>query len=223
MDQEAAKSESLRTGINLGAAAVLFLLLRLFAVTDYDWHTAFAVVHTLDLHDGIAISVGTVMADSVVGGVVLAVLLPLSTARVFRAGEQGARQGEWLVIVLLIAATVAYTVTNHAWWLPISSVVLTALLGWLVRVHRTGRLGEAVGFAVRRVGVIAVVALLCAAAVVRTPWVPLEKIDTTKGPVLGYVMEVSPGYMHVMQAGDRKLHIMLSSDVLAREELIGSH
>ncbi|ALG05737.1 hypothetical protein H4W33_005279 [Kibdelosporangium phytohabitans] len=74
-----------------------------------------------------------------------------------------------------------------------------------------------------RVGLVAVVTLLCAAAVVRTPWVPLEKIETTEGPVLGYVMEVSPGCMHVLHSEDRGLHIILSGIVRSRQELIGSH
>ncbi|ALG05736.1 hypothetical protein [Kibdelosporangium phytohabitans] len=110
---------------------LLFLLLRLFAVSDYDWHTAFAVVNTLNPKDGIAIFVGTVMADSVVAGVVPAVLLPLSAAQLVRARESHGPQGTWLVVALLVAAAVAYTITNHAWWLPVSAVVITVVLGVL--------------------------------------------------------------------------------------------
>src|SRR4051812_43198370 len=41
---EPAKSHA---GSALTSAAVLFVLLRLLAVAHYDWHTAFALLHTL--------------------------------------------------------------------------------------------------------------------------------------------------------------------------------
>ncbi|ONI78963.1 hypothetical protein ALI144C_29960 [Actinosynnema sp. ALI-1.44] len=41
--------------------------------------------------------------------------------------------------------------------------------------------------------------------------------------MLGYVMEFFPAYMHILHSADRTLHIMLSSTVLSRQELIGSH
>ncbi|MEV7196439.1 hypothetical protein AB0N81_32265 [Streptomyces sp. NPDC093510] len=70
-------------GLAVTTAAFTFLLLRLFAVSGYDWHTAFAVLHTLDLDDTIGLVLGTVMADSFVSVLFLALLLPVAVLRFF--------------------------------------------------------------------------------------------------------------------------------------------
>lgn len=66
-----------RTGLTVTAAAFAFLVLRLFAVSGYNWHTAFAVLHTLDLDDTIGLVLGTVMAESLAAVLVLALLVPV--------------------------------------------------------------------------------------------------------------------------------------------------
>jgi hypothetical protein len=55
---------STHAGSALTGAAILFVLLRLFAVAHYDWHVAFALLHTLELDDAPALSLGTFMANS---------------------------------------------------------------------------------------------------------------------------------------------------------------
>lgn len=55
--------------------AALFVVLRLFAVARYDWHTAFSVADTIQLDDAPTIVIGTLMADRWVSGGVLVVLL----------------------------------------------------------------------------------------------------------------------------------------------------
>jgi hypothetical protein len=65
----------------LASAAFLFLLLRLFAFSGHEWHTAFAVLHAIDLNDGISIVLGTVMANSVVSAAFIAVLAPVALIR----------------------------------------------------------------------------------------------------------------------------------------------
>src|SRR5690349_17205437 len=62
------------TGSALTGAAVLFVLLRLLAVSHYDWHTAFALLHTLELDDAPGLFLGTFMADDRISTVLLMIV-----------------------------------------------------------------------------------------------------------------------------------------------------
>ncbi|MFF0742427.1 hypothetical protein ACFYVL_18705 [Streptomyces sp. NPDC004111] len=259
------------SGLTLTTAAFLFLLLRLFAVSGYQWHTAFAVLHTLDLEDSIGIVLGTVMADSVVAAVLLAVLLPaflfrvvggyLLAARVRRLRAErpdGAAPGEgrplpergegperadgtpqrpvtgWLdlpglgMLAIVLAGVTAYILSFHAWWLLPLSVAVTALMAGLGAVTRGGH-GQ-VGAASRWAGkhlmglvmAAVVVTLLVSAAVVRTPWMPLERVEVKErsAPLIGYVLEAEPGFLKFMTEKDRHFLILNEGDVKSREEIV---
>ncbi len=59
------------------------------------------------------------------------------------------------------------------------------------------------------------IAVLLLAALVHTPWVPEEYIETVDGTVTGYVLSVDSGYLNVLTA-QREFVILISGDVLSR-------
>ncbi|GAA3489549.1 hypothetical protein [Streptomyces cremeus] len=230
------------SGLTLTTAAFLFLLLRLFAVSGYQWHTAFAVLHTLDLDDSIGILLGTVLADSVVAAVLLVVLLPAFLFRVVGGFVLAARTREEeqpdrgprvdmtgiVVLAIVVAGMTAYVLSFGTWWLPLASVLVTAVmvgLGTLTRGAH-GQVGEASRWAGRHLmGLVlaaSVLALLISAAVVRTPWMPKERI-VVKGhekPLRGYVLEAEPGFLKVLTEEDREFVILRDGEVESREEIV---
>ncbi|MFI5803333.1 hypothetical protein [Streptomyces sp. NPDC051561] len=252
------------SGLTLTTAAFLFLLLRLFAVSGYQWHTAFAVLHTLDLEDSIGIVLGTVMADSTVAAVLLAVLLPAFLFRVVGGfllalrlrqdaldevtaekvaaarGRTGREPSEGApgtgpvdlaglgMLAIVVAGCTAYVSSFHTWWPLVAAVgvtLATGALGYATR-RRPDQVGEASRWASRHLmGVVmgaVLVALLVSAAVVRTPWMPLERIELHgQGKALtGYVLEAEPGFLKVMTEKDRHFVILNDGAVKSREELI---
>lgn len=62
---------------------------------------------------------------------------------------------------------------------------------------------------------VAAVAVLLVAALVQTPWVPREVIETTHGTVTGYVLSVDSGYLNVL-TDEHAFVVVLTSDVRAR-------
>ncbi|NBE53234.1 hypothetical protein GUY60_17775 [Streptomyces sp. YC537] len=221
----------------MAGAAFLFLVLRLFAVAHYDWHTAFAVLHTIDLNDSVGIVLGTVMADSLATTVFFALLVPVAVLRlavsVYAAdqGAPGTRRGapphtrpDLVSAVLLLIALLAvgvYVMTFHAWWLPpIVAAACALLLGFAYGVRAGGALRRAALWASHHLGTLLVLVLLVGAATVRTPWVPLERIELRGGPTLrGYVMQAEPGFLKVLTAKDREFLILADSAVASRAEI----
>lgn len=199
-------------GSTLTGAAVLFVLLRLLAVTRYDWHTTFALLHTLDLEDAPGLFLGTFMADARISSVLLVVMVPLT---VFYAVGRRSRAAP-LAVAVLVAFLVAHVLSYHRWWVPVGAVVLTGLL---VVVERMRRLHAQVGFVLRRFGYVVGGLALVVAAVVATPWVPLERIETRSGTVEAYVVETSPGFLKVLGAQEREFRILRAEDVRSRVEL----
>ncbi|MER8046000.1 hypothetical protein [Streptomyces sp. NPDC094032] len=221
-------------------AVFLFLILRLFAVAGYDWHTAFAVLHTLDLDDGISIVLGTVMASSLAAALFLALLVPVAVFRLvlsLRAAGEERRERERsglpagrpdlegvTLLVIALAAVAAYVWSFKAWWLPVAAALVGALFFSIAYgMKSTGFLRTAALWAGRHLGALMVGALLIGAATVSTPWVPLERIALTDGQqIRGYVMEAEPGFLKVLTDHDREFLILNDGDVASREEL-GRH
>ncbi|MFJ2741803.1 hypothetical protein ACIO3O_19315 [Streptomyces sp. NPDC087440] len=230
------------SGLTLTTAAFLFLLLRLFAVSGYQWHTAFAVLHTLDLDDSIGIVLGTVLADSVVAAVLLVVLLPAFLFRVlggFMLAARMRKEGRLdpdarfdmagiVMLAIAVAGMTAYVLSFGTWWLPLASVLVVAAMvgfGALTRGAQ-GQVGEASRWAGRHImGLVlaaSVLAMLVSAAVVRTPWMPLERVEV-KGhekPLRGYVLEAEPGFLKFLTEEDREFMIIRDGDVESREEIV---
>ncbi|MFK4066907.1 hypothetical protein [Streptomyces sp. NPDC029674] len=224
-------------GLTVTTAAFTFLLLRLFAVSGYDWHTAFAVLHTLDLDDTIGLVLGTVMADSFASVLFLALLLPVAVlrlvmeARALRearnraraAGRRAERPDLAGAMLLLIAvvAVVAYIGTFHSWWVLLLMVgVCGVVLGIGYGVQAGGRLQRAAFWATRHLVALTGLAMLLGAATITTPWVPLERIELggAKG-LRGYVMQAEPGFLKVLTEKEREFLILTDDDVRSREEI----
>ncbi|WP_228122527.1 hypothetical protein [Saccharothrix syringae] len=188
-------------------AAVLFVLLRLLAVAHYDWHVAFALLHTLDLEDAPGLFLGTFMADSRISSALLVLMVPLT---IFYAAGTRSRTAP-LAVAVPVAFLVAHVLTYHRWWVPVAAVLLTA---GLVVVRRR----PASVFLLRRFGWVVGAVALVVAAVVATPWVPRERIET--GTTFeGYVMETAPGFLKVLGAQEREFRILRAEDVRSRVEL----
>lgn len=212
--------DSQRTGRSAPAAAYAavwgsgFLILRVFTVSGYDWHTAFAVSTTLSLQDGVALLFGSLMAGHLLTALLLMVVLPLLIAASLW-GSRGYRSVLLLLAALGLVILIALTLSFHSWWLPpataavLGTFALTHRLRPLHRAHRAARAAMA------SAGWVAGLAVLLVAALVQTPWVPREHINTRSGTITGYVLSVDPGYLNIL-TDQHEFVILLSSDVLSR-------
>ncbi|MEJ2853633.1 MULTISPECIES: hypothetical protein [unclassified Saccharothrix] len=207
-------SEGSHLGTTLTGAAVLFVLLRLLAVSRYDWHTTFALLHTLDLEDAPGLFLGTFMADQRISSVLLVLMVPLT---VFYSAATRSRAAP-LAVTVLVAFLVAHVLTYHQWWVPVAAVGMAAALAVIAVRHRDNEPGPA-KFVLRRIGWIVGAVALVVAAVVGTPWVPGERIETNDGTIEAYVVETSPGFLKVLVAEDREFRILRDEDVRSRVEL----
>lgn len=198
------------TGSALTGAAVLFVLLRLLAVSHYNWHTAFALLHTLELDDAPGLFIGTFMADDRISTVLLMVVTPATAFFYIRTRKDPERASTTalLALVVLVALIVSQTLTYYRWWLSAGAVAIGAVMFLAIRNAR---------WLLRWFVWLAAGAALVVAAVVSTPWVPKERIN---GKDEVYVMETSPGFLKVLKAQDREFAILRTEDVLKREELM---
>ncbi len=198
-----------------GAGVFAFLVLRIFAVSDFDWDTAFAVSTTLGLDDGLALVFGSLMAGHTLVAWLLVVVLPLLLAD-YLWGKRHHRPVLVITTGLGLLLTVAITVSFGSWWLPVGAGALLAVLALVRRLPARHLLRRASIALVVRAAQVAGVAVLVAAALIETPWVPREHIETTDGPLTGYVLSVDSGYLNVL-SDDHEFVILLNSDVLSRE------
>lgn len=104
-----------------------FLVLRIFAVSGYDWHTAFGVSTTLGLDDGLALVFGSLMAGHLLTGVLLMCVLPLLIAA-YLWGPPDHRPLVTLLVTLGLVVLAALTGSFHSWWLPVATLALFAAL-----------------------------------------------------------------------------------------------
>jgi hypothetical protein len=202
-------------------AGVLFLVLRILAVSEWDWHTAFAISHTVDFDDVIGIGLGTFMAEEVATGILLIWLLPVSVIH-FAWPSRGVERStsSALLAVTMIAATVALVRTSSSWWIVGGAIIVGGLLLLARTIRRHGPLHRGAVYALRRAGATAVLAAFALAAFVPTPWVPLEQIRTTDGVELeGYVMDSESGFQKVLTIGDHELLILPNGDIDSRVEI----
>lgn len=204
-----------------GAAAhgatwgVAFLTLRIFAVSGYDWQTAFLVSTTLGLNDGFALIFGSLIAEHTLTAALLIGVLPL----LFAGYLWGPREHRTVVlllsalgVVILVALTASFTI----WWLPAGSVAVFGVIA-LIHCLPPGRpLRHVLAAAMARVGWVAGIGVLFLAALGQTPWVPLEVIETTDGTISGYVLSVDSGFLNVL-TDEREFSIVISGNVLSRE------
>ncbi len=197
------------------AWAFAFLILRIFAVSAYNWDTAFAVSTTLNLQDGLALVFGSLMAGYLLTASLLIVVLPLLIA----AWLWGSRDKRPLIVLLATLALVilaALTVSFQLWWLPFAALAVFALLALIRRLPQRQGLRRAATAVIARVGLVSGVAVLLIAATVQTPWVPREQITTADGTMTGFVLSVDPGFLNILTA-DHRFVILNSGDVVSRK------
>ena len=216
-----------------------FLLLRVFAVSGYDWDTAYLVSTTLGLGEGVTLLFGSLMAGHLLTSVLLMGVVPLLVAayvwgppgHVLVAilmivvlplliaaalwGAPGRRPALILLAALSTVLLVALTVSFHSWWLPPAALVLLAVFALIHRLPAEHRVRGATARVMARVGVVTGLAVLLVAAFVQTPWVPHERIVTTDRTITGYVLSVDPGFLNVL-TDDHEFVILVSADVLSR-------
>lgn len=193
----------------------VFLLLRIMAVSGYDWNTAFAVSTTLSLSDGVALVVGTLMAGHLLVAILLIGVLPLLVATYLWS----ARRHHAVVLLSTILATVtliALTVSFRFLWLPLATAAVFGTFALIRILPQKSRLRRVFSMTMASVGWVAGVAVLLIAALVQTPWVPQEEINTTNGTIVGYVLSVDSGFMNVLN-DDHKFVILNSGDVISRK------
>ncbi len=197
------------------AVAFVFLILRIFAVSGYDWNTAFAVSTTLRVSDGLALVFGSLMAGHVLVEILLVGVLPLLIAT-FLWSSSGHRATVLLATTLSAVTLIALTVSFQIWWLPIATAAVFVVFALTHRLSVKHWLRRVFSVAMASVGGVAAVAVLLVAAFVQTPWVPQEHIQTTDGMLIGYVLSVDSGYLNVLTQ-EHEFVILNSGDVLSRK------
>lgn len=209
---------TLTTGLSAGAAA-LFLLLRLLAVSRWDWGTAFGVVDVVGFGDAVAIVFGTLFAEPIYTGILLVWLLPATAVGVFWPVQRQRQRAlsDVLLLAAFTACTASLALTYREWWLPAGVVTVAAVLCAVRLLSRHGRVHRALVLALQGVRVASVLSVLMLAAFVTVPWTPLEHIRTDGEALDGYVLEVESGYLRVLTEPDRRLEIIPQNTVQSRE------
>ncbi len=199
----------------VAAWAFVFLILRIFAVSAYDWQTAFAVSTTLGVSDGLALVFGSLMAGHVLVAILLIGVLPLLLSA-FLWAPHGRRSVVVLATTLGLVVLAALTVSFQNWWLPVATAALFGFFALIRVLPPQQALRRFFIGAMARVGWVAGVAVLVIAAFIQTPWVPQEQIETTDGVFTGYVLSVDSGWLNVLTE-DHHFLILNSGDVISRQ------
>ncbi len=197
------------------AGGFVFLILRIFAVSGYDWETAFAVSTTLGLSDGLALLFGSLMAGHLLVTYLLIVILPLLLAT-YVWSPLGRRPVVLLATTLALVTLAALTVSFEIWWLPVAVAVVFGFFALIRMLSPKNPVRRAFAKAMASVGWVSGVSLLLVAAFVQTPWVPQEQIETSKGPLTAYVLSVDSGYLNLLTQ-DHEFVIVNSGDVISRK------
>ena len=218
---EAARAKSAPTGMVVGTTAgiaTLFLLLRLLAVSEWDWNTAGAVADSLDFGDALPIAFGTLFARPELTGFLVALLLPFAALRALWpiSGQGSVSLSGILAAIALVTVAVVWVRTFDSWWVVIGAVVLGALLVAARMIWSRGVGRKLVLGVFRSAGVLAVVGLLALAVVIDTPWMSKERIDAGAGPFEGWVLEVQSGFVRVLTE-ERDVVVLFTDDIVERE------
>lgn len=213
---EATTSDHRFAGAIAPAAAwgFVFLILRLFAVSNYDWHTAFNVSTTLGPSDFVPLVFGTLMGGHWLVEILLIMVLPLLLATYFWA-PRGHRSLLMLATTMGLVTLVALTLSFRNWWLPVATAAVCGLFTLIHFSSSKNRLRRAFTRVMGRVGWVSGVALVLISALVQTPWVPQEHIETTDGPMTAYVLGVESGFLNLLTE-DHEFVILKRDKVISR-------
>lgn len=204
-------------GIGAGAA-VLFLLLRLFAISKWDWVTAGSVVDTMDFGGTISIVLGTLFARPGITSAVLIVLIPVSVLVIGwpPPGHQRFGLGAMLLLATCLAVSLALVSTMREWWLPSAIVVATLVLILIRHYWLSGRANRIWVALAHGTGRLAVAAAFVLAVGVDAPWVAREHVVTDSQTIDGYVLQTQPGFLKILTAKQRNFMIIESGSVKSR-------
>jgi len=203
------------------SVAVLFVVLRLLVVSEWDWRVASRIMAVTDVNSALTIVLGTLMSDPEFTGVLVMILLPLSALRLAWRMHAKSSTSVWsaLLVAVLASACIALAITYGYVWVPIGAAVIAVAILAVKHWSAEGISGRTADFAVREVGSIAAVAVLLLAAVERTPWSPAERLHTKTGVVTAHVLKVESGFLTALTESDREVLVLNSSDVLRREPI----
>ncbi|KXO91883.1 hypothetical protein AXK57_11670 [Tsukamurella pulmonis] len=218
---EATDARIVRT-LGTGATiAVLFVVLRLLVVSEWDWRVASRIMAVTDVNSALTIVLGTLMSDPEFTSALVMVLLPLSVLRLAWRVHAKSPTSVWsaLLVAVLTTACVALTVTYGYVWVPIGAAVIAVAVLAVKHWFAEGLSGRTVDFAIREVGSIAALAVLLLAAVERTPWSPAERLHTRTGVITAHVLKVESGFVTALTESDREVLVINSSDIVRREPI----
>lgn len=210
-------AETAVAGIWVGVVS-LILMLRLFAVSGWDWRVAASLVDSFSFDDALSIFMGTLFERPHITGFLVAVILPVVIARDYwlaRTHSFKSRANNGAVALGLMAALYVLVRTFHVWWTLWATVVLTILLVGASLIWQKGVARNLLSRAGRHSGALVVAVLVYLAVTVDTPWITEEKIETEVSTYFGYVLEDNPGFLKVLTK-DRDVLILPDSDVVAR-------
>lgn len=206
--------------VSWSAAAVL--LLRLMAVSHWNWHTAFDVADVVDFSDAISIVYGTLFAEPTYTSILVMLLLPLVVLRIVWPVSNPhpllSASASVMLLVAVLTCTIALVVTYDQWWLLVGSFAIAAMLVAGRIIWRRGGAHAIVMRILRSTAATAGVGGLLLAAAVTEPWTPREHIETDSQVVDGYTLKVEPGYLKVLTTKDRQVKIISNDEVKFRSQ-----
>lgn len=206
--------------VSWSAVAVLFLLLRLMAVSHWNWKTVFQIGDIINFNDAISIVFGTLFAEPMYTGFIIMLLLPLTVVRMILPVGAGRSQldlaGGILLLVAIFTCAIALVLTYGYWWLVAGSCIIGLLVIAGRLLWQRGYGYAFISWILRRTAVLAGIGGLLLATVVTDPWMPLEHIETTSGTIEGYTLRVDSGYLNVLTEEEREVEIVMGEDVVSR-------
>lgn len=219
--------ENLRSNLsrNLSISAVktaLFLLLRVFAISRWDWQVAGDVASTVDFGTAPIIMLGTLFAEPVLTGTAVMVLLPLVSFDIIfpSRGPSPGSMTRFLTIFALVAVGLSLVTSMGIWWLPFGAIAMVGVMSVLRLGWEQSRAHTVLTALLQRVGLIVGITALVLATLVSTPWTSLEEIETTSGTVTGYVLDNPSGFLKVLTEDERELSVLIASDVISRHAVV---
>ncbi|MFC7219199.1 hypothetical protein ACFQLX_13630 [Streptomyces polyrhachis] len=205
-------------GVSAAVVALLFVILRLLAVTHYEWDVAFALSDSINFGDSLGVLIGTFLGETRWSMTLLAFLLPLLAAGHLRR----LRSGQWfightLALIVLGCVFVAAVITFRAW----PALIVLAVMSALQLLLRRTRLGlEVIRKLSARTGLLTMAAVLLMAGGSDTMWVPKERIELRHGQheLTGYVVSDTGAFVKVLTEDERRIEILSDDDIAKRTE-----
>lgn len=204
-------------GIWVGIVS-LILVLRLFAVSGWDWRVAASLVDSFSFDDALSVFMGTLFERPHITGFIVLIALPVAIARDYwlaRTHSFTSRANNGAVALGLIATLYVLVRTFHVWWTLWATIALTILLIGASLIWQKGVAHTLLSRAGRHTGAIVIAVLVYLSVTVDTPWITKEKIETEVSTYYGYVLESDPGFLKVL-TDDREVLILPDPDVVAR-------